>query len=212
MKNWLFIERSYFMAKKKFYAVKVGKIPGIYSTWNECEAQVKGVSGAKYKSFATLKEAEEFLTKEEVQEDSLMNCTELLQESMPVEEFNKMVDAKIAAIKDDEVIAFVDGSYDVSQEKSAFAAIMITSGGNRDTLYKSFTKNLDKDFIALRNVAAELEGVKEAINWSVTYNKKKITVFYDYEGIEKWATGEWRPKKELTKKYVSFIIDKKQVI
>lgn len=36
------------MAKKKFYAVKVGKIPGIYSTWNECEAQVKGVSGAKY--------------------------------------------------------------------------------------------------------------------------------------------------------------------
>mgnify|MGYP000450038389 FL=1 len=50
---------------------------------------------------------------------------------------------------------------------------MITSGGNRDTLYKSFTKNLDKDFIALRNVAAELEGVKEAINWSVTYNKKK---------------------------------------
>lgn len=200
------------MAKKKFYAVKVGKIPGIYSTWNECEAQVKGVSGAKYKSFATLKEAEEFLTKEEVQEDSLMNCTEVLQESMPVEEFNKMVDAKIAAIKDDEVIAFVDGSYDVSQEKSAFAAIMITSGGNRDTLYKSFTKNLDKDFIALRNVAAELEGVKEAINWSVTYNKKKITVFYDYEGIEKWATGEWRPKKELTKKYVSFIIDKKQVI
>ena len=199
MKNWLFIERSYFMAKKKFYAVKVGKIPGIYSTWNECEAQVKGVSGAKYKSFATLKEAEEFLTKEEVQEDSLMNCTELLQESMPVEEFNKMVDAKIAAIKDDEVIAFVDGSYDVSQEKSAFAAIMITSGGNWDTLYKSFTKNLDKDFIALRNVAAELEGVKEAINWSVTYNKKKITVFYDYEGIEKWATGEWRPKKELTK-------------
>ena len=200
------------MAKKKFYAVKVGKIPGIYSTWNECEAQVKGVSGAKYKSFATLKEAEEFLTKEEEQEASLMNCTELLQDSMPVEEFNRMVDAKIVAIKDDEVIAFVDGSYDATQEKSAFAAIMITSGGNRDTLYKSFTKNLDKDFIALRNVAAELEGVKEAINWSVTYNKKKITVFYDYEGIEKWATGEWRPKKELTKKYVSFIIDKMQVI
>ena len=130
-----------------------------------------------------------------------MNCTEVLQESMPVEEFNKMVDAKIAAIKDDEVIAFVDGSYDVSQEKSAFAAIMITSGGNRDTLYKSFTKNLDKDFIALRNVAAELEGVKEAINWSVTYNKKKITVFYDYEGIEKWANATWKANKKGTQEY-----------
>ena len=161
------------MAKKKFYAVKVGKIPGIYSTWSECEVQVRGVLGAKYKSFATLKEAEDFLIKEEVQNDSLKNSTEFLQDSMSAEDFNKMVNARIATIKDDEVIAFVDGSYDVSQEKSAFAAIMITSGGNRDTLYKSFTKYLDKDFIALRNVAAELEGVKEAINWSVTYNKKK---------------------------------------
>lgn len=33
------------MAKKKFYAVKVGKVPGIYSTWNGCEEQVKGFPG-----------------------------------------------------------------------------------------------------------------------------------------------------------------------
>lgn len=48
------------MAKKKFYAVKVGKVPGIYSTWNECEDQVKGFPGAVYKSYATLSEAERF--------------------------------------------------------------------------------------------------------------------------------------------------------
>jgi ribonuclease HI len=37
----------------KVYAVKVGRQPGIYETWAACEAQVKGVSGAEYKSFAT---------------------------------------------------------------------------------------------------------------------------------------------------------------
>lgn len=39
------------MSKKKYYAVKIGIKPGIYETWAECELQIKGVSGAKYKSF-----------------------------------------------------------------------------------------------------------------------------------------------------------------
>jgi len=45
------------MAKKKYYAVQVGRIPGIYGTWDECKAQTEGVSGAKYKSFPSLEEA-----------------------------------------------------------------------------------------------------------------------------------------------------------
>lgn len=43
---------------KKYYVVWEGKKTGIFSTWEECEKNVKGVSGAKYKSFSTLKEAE----------------------------------------------------------------------------------------------------------------------------------------------------------
>ena len=38
------------MAKKKYYAVKVGKTPGIYGTWSECEEQIKGFPGALYKA------------------------------------------------------------------------------------------------------------------------------------------------------------------
>ena len=48
------------MAKKKYYAVKKGLTPGIYETWAECEANVKGFPGAEYKGFATLMEAEEY--------------------------------------------------------------------------------------------------------------------------------------------------------
>ena len=49
------------MAKKKYYAVQVGRIPGIYGTWDECKAQTEGVSGAKYKSFPSLEEAEGYM-------------------------------------------------------------------------------------------------------------------------------------------------------
>jgi ribonuclease HI len=45
--------------KKKYYTVWVGHEPGVYDTWKECEIQVKGFEGAKFKSFESLKEADE---------------------------------------------------------------------------------------------------------------------------------------------------------
>lgn len=45
----------------KYYAVKVGKKPGIYRSWPETQAQVVGFSGAIYKSFTSKTEAEEFI-------------------------------------------------------------------------------------------------------------------------------------------------------
>lgn len=44
---------------KKYYVVWEGREPGIYDNWAECEAQVKGVAGAIYKSFKSLAEAEQ---------------------------------------------------------------------------------------------------------------------------------------------------------
>ena len=38
-----------YMAKKTYYAVKVGKNPGIYRTWEQTKEQVEGFSGAVYK-------------------------------------------------------------------------------------------------------------------------------------------------------------------
>lgn len=46
------------MGKKRFYVVWNGLVPGVYHTWDECQAQINGVKQALYKSFATLAEAE----------------------------------------------------------------------------------------------------------------------------------------------------------
>lgn len=45
------------MAHRKFYVVWQGLAPGIYDSWEECELQVKGFAGARYKSFSTIEEA-----------------------------------------------------------------------------------------------------------------------------------------------------------
>lgn len=41
------------MAKKKYYVVWQGAKPGIYDKWKDCQAQIMGFPGAKYKSFPT---------------------------------------------------------------------------------------------------------------------------------------------------------------
>lgn len=48
------------MAKKqKYYVVWQGNQPGIYDSWAECEKQIKGVAGAKYKSYESRTLAEQ---------------------------------------------------------------------------------------------------------------------------------------------------------
>lgn len=46
---------------KRYYAVKVGAKPGIYRDWDECREQVNGFSGARYKGFNVLYDAEAWL-------------------------------------------------------------------------------------------------------------------------------------------------------
>lgn len=48
-------------ATKSFYAVRRGRLPGIYRTWPACRAQVDGFKGAIFKKFPTEQEAQEFL-------------------------------------------------------------------------------------------------------------------------------------------------------
>jgi ribonuclease HI len=47
--------------KKQYYAVRIGREPGIYLTWEECKAQVDGYAKAQYKGFGSFEEAEAYL-------------------------------------------------------------------------------------------------------------------------------------------------------
>ena len=49
------------MAKKKVYAVRRGRTTGIFTSWEDCKAQVDGYPGAEYKGFADAAGALEYL-------------------------------------------------------------------------------------------------------------------------------------------------------
>ncbi|KAK1090750.1 hypothetical protein LTR48_007692, partial [Friedmanniomyces endolithicus] len=48
----------------KFYAVRVGKQPGVYHTWLECLDQVRGFPKSVFKSFPSMTEAQAFIAGE----------------------------------------------------------------------------------------------------------------------------------------------------
>lgn len=196
------------MAKKKYYAVRCGVKPGIYETWAECEAQTKGFSGAQFQSFSSMIEAEKYM----IGEQNVITEPKNSEGKASTEQINDEVEEELRGLSEDEVIAFVDGSYNSTEQKSGFGVIIIDNKGIQTPLYKAFTKQLSADFLELRNVAAELEGVKEAIKWAIAYKKTRIKIYYDYEGIGKWADGSWRAKKDITRQYVAFLKDKRALI
>lgn len=50
--------------KQKFYVVWVGRQPGVYLNWADCQAQIDGFPKAKFKSFFSQKAAEEAFAKD----------------------------------------------------------------------------------------------------------------------------------------------------
>jgi len=59
--------------------------------------------------------------------------------------------------------------------------------------------------LSIRQVAGELNAVIEAVKYCKSENIKEAHFYYDYTGIEEWATGKWKTNKKLTKEYSDFM-------
>ena len=65
--------------------------------------------------------------------------------------------------------------------------------------------------ISMRNVAGELKGAMAAMDYCEKRNIKVLHLYYDYQGIESWATGEWKRNKPGTIRYKNFYDSLKNV-
>ena len=159
----------------KFYAVKKGKNPGIYTSWGECSKQVIGVSGAIYKSFLTIDEARHFLE-------------------------NKKENNNIIDDNKNKAVAYVDGSYNAKTGEFSYGAVIFY-----DSHEYQFNKKFDDSSMSsMRNVAGEIEGAKKAISFCIGNKIPEVDIYYDYRGIEAWANGEWKATKKGTIKYKEY--------
>lgn len=57
------------MASRKFYVVFEGRAPGLYDTWEECQEQIDGFPGARYRAFQDQDEATEAFRRYDSGED-----------------------------------------------------------------------------------------------------------------------------------------------
>lgn len=178
------------VSKKKFYAVKVGRVPGIYGTWDECKMQVDGYPNSEYKGFARLSEAESFVGPEVLESMKLTSDIYSHEEkaSVPLEDGY--------AVK-----AYVDGSYDVATGNYASGAVILVDGKTVE-LSKLYTDDAGGK---LRNVAGEIKGAELAIEYCKKQGIDSVVIYHDYLGVGKWADDEWKANLDMTKAYKSYI-------
>ena len=161
---------------KKYYAVKRGVRPGVYETWSACEPLIKGFPGAIYKSFPTRQEAEVFVGIESVTEES------------------KHIDENM-------VYAFVDGSYNNATQVYGYGGFLMDHGKR----YVLQGHGDDPEMASMRNVAGEILGAMAAVKLAVEKGLPDLAIYYDYLGIEMWATGGWKRNKTGTIAYYEYM-------
>ena len=194
------------MSKNNFYAVRNGYTTGIFDTWAECKKQVDGFQNCEYKGFRTRQEAIDYLG--EVP-DNAPGKSSGRQPRKPLrpaiskqpegiktwQKTHKLLTGERAT-----AIAYVDGSYDARTNKFAYGVVIFHDG--REIYLNNSYHN--KELSTMRNVAGELMGAETAMRWCLEQGVSHLQLYYDYEGIEKWATGRWEANKPGTKAYRHF--------
>lgn len=166
---------------EKYYAVKVGKTPGIYRTWAECAQMVQGYPGASYKRFQSMEEAEHFLEN---------GASEPVQNAVP----------QYGA--GEKPYAFVDGSYNAATGVYGYGGFLVDGKGTRHVIQGSGS---DAEMAAMHNVAGEVLGSMAAVRLATELGLTELTIYYDYLGIEMWATGGWKRNKSGTIAYYDYM-------
>lgn len=177
-----------------YYAVRSGRVPGIYSTWPECQAQVSGFSGAEHAKFPTREAAENFIRRDTVPLPVLkesdhpfayLSARELTAEIRELTAEAKVTpvefqrpEAKIAQSYQD---CYTDGSF--ASGKAGGAAVIVSTG-------KGYLSPVEG---AQTNNRGELTGILIALQ----VTEGAIRVHSDSEWCIRVLTGVYRPTKNL---------------
>lgn len=171
---------------KKYYAVKAGRNPGVYTSWTDCEKQVKGFGGAIYKSFSTEDEAYAFIG------ERRMSLADFLAQ-------DGTATTPISTTKG--LVAYIDGSFDKRAGTVGAGGVLIYEG--QENTFAFGTK--DPQYTAFWNVSGELLAAMHVMQYAKDHNMGEVHLYYDYMGIEMWATGRWKRNNTLTQSYYAFV-------
>ena len=162
------------MAKKKFYAVASGRKPGIYTSWPEAEAQVKGFGGAKFKGFASRAEAETWMK----------NPPDWQKKKKTAKK--KTVSTELPAVSGDCIEIYTDGGAINNPGPGGYGVVILADGTRRELSggYRHTTNNRMELMACIKGIEA------------LPSDRRKVVLFSDsryvVNGITKGWAKSWR--------------------
>lgn len=175
------------MSKNNYWVLlSKRKEPKLFTSWPECEKEVRGASRAVCHGFSTKDEAMEFIDGKwrekpisekagtwleaykaragQLKQDTELDTSALLPEVLP------------------KCYAYVDGSYDPRSENYGFGVVFVHDG----KIEKLYGGGKEKDLADMGCGAGELLACMEAIKHAETLRVSELTIIYDSELIP-WA-------------------------
>jgi len=173
------------VAKAKVYVVTApDRIRGIYASWPDCAAAVKGVSGARYQAVGSREQAEAMLRGE---------GTELEPGLYAFVDGNHLGGVGVVIVE-----RAANGDPEIVEAVGLTVAQVFAGAGVRAL---STPPAVRAALERLRNVLAELAALHLALR--MLPEGAAVTIVHDYEGIGAWLEGRWRAKDSLVAEIVA---------
>lgn len=171
---------------EKFYVVKKGRTPGIYTTWAECLAQVDKFSGAVYKSYKSREEAEEAFGANLSSKPSAPSQTTVRKKKSAVAQRDSV------SVLTDEIrfAIYCDGACSGNPGRSG-SGLAIYEEGKKPVLFYGAADEIGT------NNTAELKALLRALELAAETLHKPVAILsdskYSIECVVNWAYG-WKAK------------------
>lgn len=134
----------------------------------------------------------------ELTDKSVSDIIQSVWDGKSVETVKDMREEKSGA--DPEYSAYVDGSF--IRGAIGYGSVVIRG----DEIVEEFSGTCDEpEAASQRQVPGEIEAVKKTIAWCKKKKVERISIYYDYAGLEKWAIGEWKTNNTITKSYAAYM-------
>jgi ribonuclease HI len=160
----------------KVYVVTApDNIRGIYRTWPECEAKVRGVRGARFQAVASLEQAEAMLRGE---------GTALTPGLWAFVDGNHLGGVGVVLVQK------VDDEQESVLEQGAYTVVEVLAGAGIPLLASK--TQINEALGRLRNILAELTALYLAL--TLAPEGSPVTIVHDYEGVGAWMDGRWKTK------------------
>jgi len=178
------------MTKKKIYAVKQGRKPGIYKEWfgpQGAEVQIKGFAGARFKGFPSREEAETWMQELSGSGTSTVPREKSSRHAKAVSEATAMPPA---AASGEEVVIYTDGGCRNNPGPGGYGVVLLHEG-SRQELSGGYAKTTNNRM----ELTACIKGLEALAR------KQSVIVFSDSQyvvnGIEKgwarkWKKNDWK--------------------